>query len=363
MNLPAGDRRLDAAAATQFEAVRLFIARAVAVRPDFQVTNENAPAVAGIAARLHGMPLAIELAAARVKLLSPEAILARLEHQLDVLSAGSRDLPERQQTLRGAIAWSHDLLGAGERAAARRLSVFVGGCELDAAEAVCGPAGELGGLDVLDGLTALADQSLVRSERGATASRASGCSTRSASSRRSSSTRAGDARRDRAAPCGDLRRPRRDARRRSCPATTSAAGSAGSSATTTTSAPSLDRAVAAGDADDRDPARLRDVAVLAEARPSRGGPAPARGDGRRAVVARRPASPGAPAWRRSAGSAGGRRDIPAMGVAYGEALALWQRVGDQREIANALYNDSFRVRRPRDWASARRSGPDGLRSR
>src|SRR5436190_1000680 len=164
MNLPAGDRRLDAAAATQYEAVRLFIARAVSVRPDFKVTNANAPAVAGIAARLHGMPLAIELAAARVKLLSPDAILERLEHQLGVLSAGSRDLPERQQTLRGAIAWSHELLGPGERRLLARASVFVGGCELDGAEAVCGPASELDGLEVLDGLMSLADQSLARAE-------------------------------------------------------------------------------------------------------------------------------------------------------------------------------------------------------
>ena len=108
--LPAGARALDPATLGTYEAVRLFIARAVAVRPGFRVTNENAPAVAAICARLHGMPLAIELAAARVKLLSPEAILPRLEHQLGVLAAGARDLPERQQTLRGAIAWSYDLL-------------------------------------------------------------------------------------------------------------------------------------------------------------------------------------------------------------------------------------------------------------
>jgi Predicted ATPase len=164
MNLPAGDRRVDALAATQYEAVRLFIARAAGVRPDFKVTNENAPAVAGIAARLHGMPLAIELAAARVKVLSPDAILERLEHQLGVLASGSRDLPERQQTLRGAIAWSHELLDAGERRLLARLSAFVGGCELDTAEAVCGPTGELDGLDVFDGLMALADQSLIRAE-------------------------------------------------------------------------------------------------------------------------------------------------------------------------------------------------------
>src|SRR5205814_2410791 len=133
-------------------------ARAVGVRPDFKVTNDNAPAVAGIAARLHGMPLAIELAAARVKLLSPDAILERLEHQLGVLASGSRDLPERQQTLRGAIAWSHELLGEGERNLLARLSVFDGVCELDSAEAVCELPNGLAGLDARDGLMALAGQ-------------------------------------------------------------------------------------------------------------------------------------------------------------------------------------------------------------
>src|SRR5207237_1404158 len=109
-SLPEASRRVDVATLATYEAVRLFIARATAVRPGFLVTNENAPAVAAICARLHGMPLAIELAAARIKLLSPEAILSRLEHQLNVLAAGARDLPERQQTLRGASAWSHDAL-------------------------------------------------------------------------------------------------------------------------------------------------------------------------------------------------------------------------------------------------------------
>ena len=163
LNLPQAERDLAAAGISQYEAVRLFIARAVAVRPDFTVTNENAPAVAGICARLHGMPLAIELAAARVKLLQPDAILQRLEHQLGALAAGSRDLPERQQTLRGAISWSYDLLAEGERRLLWRLAVFVGGCDLDTAEAVCGPSGEIG-CDVLDGLMSLTDQSLVRTE-------------------------------------------------------------------------------------------------------------------------------------------------------------------------------------------------------
>ena len=163
LNLRRDDRDMAADEISQYEAVRLFIARAVAVRPDFTVTNENAPAVAGICARLHGMPLAIELAAARIKLLSPDAILARLEHQLGVLAAGSRDVPERQQTLRGAIAWSYDLLDADARRLFWRLSVFVGGWDLESAEQVCGPSSEVGG-DLLDGLMTLVDQSLVKVE-------------------------------------------------------------------------------------------------------------------------------------------------------------------------------------------------------
>jgi predicted ATPase/class 3 adenylate cyclase len=160
-NLPAEARTVDAATLTTYESVRLFIARATAVRPDFRVTNENAPAVAAIAARLHGMPLAIELAAARIKLFSPEALRTRLEDQLGLLSAGARDLPARQQTLRGAIAWSYDLLDEGQRRLLDRLSVFEGGIDLAAAEAVCGPSAELG-IDIVDGLVALADQSLIR---------------------------------------------------------------------------------------------------------------------------------------------------------------------------------------------------------
>ena len=161
LNLPLALRNIDVDALGQYESVRLFIARAVAVRPGFSVTNANAPAVAQICARLHGMPLAIELAAARIKLLSPEQILARLEDHLALLTAGSRDLPERQRTLRGAIAWSYDLLDEGRRRLVDRMSVFRGGCDLEMAETICGPADEVGG-DVIDGLGALVDQSLVR---------------------------------------------------------------------------------------------------------------------------------------------------------------------------------------------------------
>ena len=161
-NLPAAVRHPSPASLGQYEAVRLFIARALAVRPNFAVTNENAPAVAGICARLHGMPLAIELAAARVKLLGPEQILVRLERQLGLLTSTARDLPDRQRTLRGAISWSYDLLDEDLRRLVARLSVFRGGWRLETAEAV---AGDPGGLeaDVLGGLAALVDQSLVRS--------------------------------------------------------------------------------------------------------------------------------------------------------------------------------------------------------
>ena len=161
LNLPRALREFDLEALTQFEAVRLFITRATAVRPAFAVTNANAPAVAGIAARLHGMPLAIELAAARVKLLTPDQILARLEHHLELLTVGSRDVPERQQTLRGAISWSYDLLDDGARRLVDRLSVFRGGFDLEMAETVCGPSDEIGG-DVVELIGELLDQSLVR---------------------------------------------------------------------------------------------------------------------------------------------------------------------------------------------------------
>jgi len=151
----------DLATLSQFEAVRLFIERAVAVKPDFHATNENAPAIAGIGERVDGLPLAIELAAARVKLFSPQALLGRLEKSLNALGSGARDLPGRQQTLRGAIQWSYDLLNQGERRLLARFSVFARGASLGPVEAVCGPAEEIGG-DVVDALDQLADQSLLR---------------------------------------------------------------------------------------------------------------------------------------------------------------------------------------------------------
>ena len=147
---------------SRFDAVALFIQRARAVRPEFDLDPQNAPAVAAICARLDGLPLAIELAAARIKLFDPEALLARLERSLTgLLTSAARDVPERQRTLHGAIAWSHDLLDAAERMLFRRLAIFVGGCTLDSAVAVCDPDAELG-VDTFDALASLVDKSLVR---------------------------------------------------------------------------------------------------------------------------------------------------------------------------------------------------------
>lgn len=158
--LPDPQYPLDAELLSHYESVALFIERAVAVRPDFQVTNQNAPAIAEICARLDGLPLAIELAAARVRILSPEALLARLGERLKLLVGGSADIPQRQRTLRGAIEWSYDLLDEHEQRLLRRLSVFSNGCRLEEAETVC-MSDDLG-IDVFDGLSSLVDKSLVK---------------------------------------------------------------------------------------------------------------------------------------------------------------------------------------------------------
>jgi predicted ATPase len=146
---------------SQFESVALFLQRAQAVKPDFALTKENAPAVAEICAQLDGLPLALELAAARVKLLSPSAMQSRLERRLQLLTGGALDLPARQRTLRGAIEWSYDLLNEDEQKLFRRLAVFADGCTLEASEAVCNAKEDLG-LDPLDGMASMVDKSLVR---------------------------------------------------------------------------------------------------------------------------------------------------------------------------------------------------------
>jgi hypothetical protein len=285
------------------------------------------------------MPLAIELAAARIKLLPPDTILERLEHQLGVLSAGSRDLPERQQTLRGAIAWSHELLSPGERRLLARLSVFVGGCELDGAEAVCGPAAELDGVDVLDGLMSLADQSLVRAEevdettrfrmldtiREFAAERLTESGERDAIEGRHTVaylTLAEDASRrlsgdDQRRWLGRIERDHDNIRA------------------------VLDRATAAGDGD----TAIRLGFAMWRYWQKRGHLAEARR--RLQAIADQPWSRDDPLLRaRLAEALGGvawwQADLAVMAPSYAEALRLWEEIGDKAEIANALYNDSFR---------------------
>ena len=144
----------------QYAAVDLFVQRASSVRPDFAITDKNTAAVAAICVHLDGLPLAIELAAARINVLSPTALLPRLEKRFEVLRAGTRDLPPRLQTLRSAIDWSYDLLDQRAQTLFRRLAVFAGGWTVEAAEGVCNIEGDLG-TDVLDQLETLIDNSLV----------------------------------------------------------------------------------------------------------------------------------------------------------------------------------------------------------
>ncbi|MBI3746183.1 MAG: hypothetical protein HY264_06595 [Chloroflexi bacterium] len=346
-----GGGSLDLAELNTYEAVRLFVARAVAVRPDFSVTNANAPAVAAICARLQGMPLAIELAAARVKLLNPEAILGRLEHQLNLLAAGARDLPVRQQTLRGAIAWSYDILDEPARRLLERLSVFANGFDLEAAEAVSGPAAEAGG-DILDGLMALADQSLIRSIDG-DAPRFYLLETI----------------REFAAEMLDRREDAATIRARHTAwcvelAEGAAAGLSGPDQRSLLSRlerdhdnirASIDRAVGAGDGD----AAIRLAFAMWRFWQKRGHLSEARR--RLEAIAAEPWSHADPRLRaRLMEALGGvlwwQADVVSMKPAYAEALALWRQLGDRAEIANALYNYSFSfavgpdpTKSPEDW--------------
>ncbi len=146
---------------SQYAAVALFLQCAKAARPDFQVTSANIRAIAETCVHLDGLPLAIELAAARIKLLSPHMLLTRIEHRLQVLTSGARDAPVRQQTLRNTLAWSYDLLDVVEQRLFRRLCVFVGGCTLEAVESLYTALGDMS-TDVLDGMASLIDKSLLR---------------------------------------------------------------------------------------------------------------------------------------------------------------------------------------------------------
>jgi predicted ATPase/DNA-binding winged helix-turn-helix (wHTH) protein len=163
-----GEQEFPVTPLAQNSAIELFVQRAAAVWPDFAMTSENALAIGEICSRVDGLPLAIELAAARTKVLSPVAILDRLQNRLQLLTGGALDLPERQQTLRKTIDWSHGLLNEAERKLFHRFSVFVGGCTLEAAEAVCNTSRDLG-IDLFEGLSSLVDKNLVqRADRAET---------------------------------------------------------------------------------------------------------------------------------------------------------------------------------------------------
>lgn len=159
LSIPSGNGSSSPQAVAESEAGKLFLVRAQAARPDFALTDENAAAVAAISRRLDGLPLALELAAARVKTFSPATLLGRLEHGLGVLGQGPADRPSRQQTLSNAIAWSYDLLTDAERVVFEQFSVFSGSTALEDIESVCSPGA---GADLLDVLASLVDQSLIR---------------------------------------------------------------------------------------------------------------------------------------------------------------------------------------------------------
>ena len=164
LSLPDDAASMTPLGLSRFAAVELFVQRAQAVKPGFELTDRNAAAVAQVCWRLDGLPLALELAAARIKLLGPEDLLARLDDRLRVLTGGLRDAPARQQTLRAAIGWSHDLLPPRNKTLFQRLAVFDGGWTLEAAEQVCADTDT----DIFDGLASLVDNSLVRQDEAGT---------------------------------------------------------------------------------------------------------------------------------------------------------------------------------------------------
>ncbi len=171
LSVPAESERPSIERLIQYDAVRLFVDRASRARPNFSLTNENGPAVAEICSRLDGLPLAIELAAARAKSITPQQILSGLEGSMRLLTGGSRLLMPRQQTLEASIAWSHDLLAETEKVLLRRISVFVGGFDLDAAEQVCADEAAIDQMQILDSLERLIDQSLVQLDDSGPAAR------------------------------------------------------------------------------------------------------------------------------------------------------------------------------------------------
>ncbi|HEU0244959.1 MAG TPA: tetratricopeptide repeat protein [Candidatus Limnocylindrales bacterium] len=336
--LPPELRRQTPEALMAFEAVRLFVARAAAVRPGFVVTDGNAGDVAAIVAHLGGVPLAIELAAARVRFLTPAAIHERLEGRLDVIGTGSADLPERQRSLRGAIAWSYDLLDPPVRRLFERLSVFSGGFDLTSAESVAGDVADLG-VDPLDGLAALVDHSLLGSGEAGGEPRFTFLEP------------IREFAAERLAAAGETD----EIRRRHAAAYLALA---------TAESPRLsgDRQRAALDRLETEHANLRAAIAWADATADaevalgivnavwrfwqkRGHLTEARA--RVSELVARPWFAAAPAPLRArthevlGGIAYWQGDFPGARPHYEEALALWRAEGDRAEIANALYNLSF----------------------
>jgi len=165
LTLPDLGKLPELEALSEVEAVKLFVQRATSVKPQFTLAKQNSQAIAEICHRLDGLPLAIELAAARMNVLTPQVMLEKLSSSLTLLTSGARDRPARHQTLRSAMEWSYSLLDTAEQKLFRRMAVFVGGCTLEAIEAVCTAKGNLA-IDVLDGVASLVDKSLLRQEEG-----------------------------------------------------------------------------------------------------------------------------------------------------------------------------------------------------
>ena len=354
--LPDPDRPPNLAALGRSEAVRLFVERAQAVRPGFRLTAGNAPAVAEITARLDGLPLAIELAATRTKVLTPEQILPRLQRRLTLLTGGARTLPDRQRTLRGAVAWSHDLLAPPERRLFDRLSVFAGGWTLASAEAVGDPAGL--GLDPLDAITSLADQSLItRVEDAAGQPRFSMLET------------IREFGQEQLAATGELAA----ARRRHGGWFLDLAVAAGPRLTGTDQGEWLDRC-------DLEHANLRAALAWAVEAGETGRALEAaaalwrfwqqRGhlsEGRRRLeelLALPPAQQRDPARAKALAAAGGiawwQEDIAAARGFYQEALAIERELGDPAGIADALYNQAFVAAADGDFEGAFRGFEESL---
>ncbi|TMF65693.1 MAG: adenylate/guanylate cyclase domain-containing protein [Chloroflexi bacterium] len=349
LDLPDPKARPSLETLSQFEAVKLFIERALAAKPDFHATNENAPAIAGICERVDGLPLAIELAAARIKLFSPQALFTRLEKSLSALGTGSRDLPGRQQTLAGAIAWSYELLDPPLQRLMARFSVFARGAGLEQAEAVCGPADEVG-TDVLSGLDELADQSLLRRMPDFDEPRLIMLQTiREFASDRLDESGEADLTRDRHAAAltalaeasegrlfGDERKAQLDRLELDHDNFRAA----------------LDWCIANA----RTEQALRLAAALWRFWQMRGHLR--EGRARVEAVLRLPGGDKFPEARRHALEAAGgiaywQADMAAAQVWYDEALVLTRAAGDKRAIANAIYNDSFpRVLQRTDMATA-----------